>query len=281
MDFGCSKKISYSESLEYFDYDFSYILQNNGVFQDFIATTDLVYNNFSLSFQDFINISFFHANNDLLCSGVKAEYAILNLSLSYEFNFNQRKEIIKYLKNFLASMNVKLLNAHTVVGNDFFISWSLISKKNIKFIESDIANTNIFLTKSLGGSSNSSLENVELMKQKNDFILEKLDNINYITDISGYGIYNILSLLNKQYNIKFNISKISMRNNIVETMLDCDVKRNLGRQDIGFTDFDKKLLFSSEFNGPLLVFSKLDQMENCFCIGKTSDMNSLEWFIYE
>lgn len=133
MDFGCSRKISYSESLEYFESDFSYILQNNGEFSNFVATTDLIFNNQVLEPKEFIDISFQHANNDLLCSGVKAEFATLNLSLPYEFDINQRKDIISFLRNYLFIRGVKLVNAHTVIGSDFFISWTLISKKNDLF----------------------------------------------------------------------------------------------------------------------------------------------------
>lgn len=278
MDFGCSRKISYSESLEYFESDFSYILQNNGEFSNFVATTDLIFNNQVLEPKEFIDISFQHANNDLLCSGVKAEFATLNLSLPYEFDINQRKDIISFLRNYLFIRGVKLVNAHTVIGSDFFISWTLISKKNDLFNNFSILNKNVFLSKPLGGSSSL---NIDLMRKENDFILNYIDSVSYITDISGYGLYNELNSLSKKYKVGFEIIRNDIKQIFDASTIDCSIKRNIDLIRTDLSDFDKKVLFSSEFNGPLLIFSDLKEINQCFYIGKTILKTSEEWFFYE
>lgn len=278
MDFGCSKKITFNESLEYFDSDFSYILSNNGKFSDYIATTDLIFNNDLINSKDFIDISFQHANNDLLCSGVQAEYATMNLSLPYEFDIIERKYIIDFIKEYLLEKNVKLINAHTIVGNDFFISWTLISKKNKEVEAPCFLEKNIFLSKPLGASSSL---NTEIMKNSNNFVLKYIDDIEYMTDISGYGLYNELNLLNKIYGIKFNIFKSNIENRFSNYESDCSIVRNLDTMRSNLNDADKKILFSSEFNGPLLIFSDLHDIKDCKYIGNVSQHISGDWFNYE
>ena len=278
MDFGCSKKITYSESLNYFDSDFSYILSDNGEFGGYVATTDLIYNNGLIDSKDFIEISFLHANNDLLCSGVQAEYATMNLSLPYEFNIIERKCVIDYIKEYLLEKKVKLINAHTVVGNDFFISWTLIAKKNNNKETHFFSGKNIFLSKPLGACSSL---NVEVMKKNNNFILQYIDNIEYMTDISGYGLYNELNSLNKNYGIQFNILKSNIENRLFNYGSDCSVIRNLDTLRNYFNDLEKKIFFSSEFNGPLLIFSNLLEIEDCIYIGNVSSYISEDWFKYE
>ncbi|MCU4322580.1 MAG: hypothetical protein ACK4IX_09205 [Candidatus Sericytochromatia bacterium] len=265
---GCSNKISFAEMLEYFNHDYDYLNFNNQNIMSGLGTTDLVYQG-TLPFKKFVDISFKHCNNDLLVSGETAKYAFLNFGINYNLSVKERSCQIKYIIDYLKNKNINLINAHTVFAEKSFISLTLISD-NIGS-KKKLEEGNLFLTKPLGGRYNyeNNKSSIDLLEKDNSFILNIFNNILFATDISGYGLYNELFLFNKIYKFNINIF-LNQIPSVFENVdhLDCSAKRNMFHEfEKDFTNIESQKIFGSEFNGPILFLSPLNEIDNCFKIG--------------
>lgn len=241
--------------------------------EQIFGTTDTVYQ-FCSDYKLFIETSYYHCANDLMCSKINPTDAFLNIGFPAGMNEKEISDIFKITNIFLKKSNINLINAHSYRSDILCITWSLIGKpiEELKPLLIDEEYL-IIQVKELGLSQTlREVELSEISSQKGFYekfkasagkAVLKINESLYSssTDISGFGLYHNLDLMSKLLNrtTELYLDKViyyeGLRAVIGDTVLSCSATQNYRDFEEGreFTTIQKQVLFGGEVNGPILI----------------------------
>lgn len=231
----------------------------------------------------FAKAAFYHCVNDLVAAKVSPTDCLVSYGMGQDTTQGEQREIFDEIANLAKSNDIRIVNQHTYLPDQTCLTFTFIGQP-VTENELDCSdfgeNYDIVLSKPLGGALSAMVSDIgddkelEMLSQaclsKNPIeMLPFISSSNlFSTDISGFGLMGHLASISKKKSLQciLYLDKIRAVGGLVESksLLGIETSEKCNFRDfseyVEFTNTPsealKKVLFSGETNGPLLIFSK-------------------------